>query len=113
MKKIDEIKSNVMHCLAYNYPGNPDDEQGGIDKVWINKKQKYEVAYAIAYCLIQCNAETYSKNVIFVQRLEKMIQEMDHDGKGRCLREKAYPELNKAIKLLMDCYSNIWLKLRQ
>ena len=51
MAEFEKIRSQVNRCLRYDYPGSPDDGDGANDEVWINKKQKYEVDYAIARCL--------------------------------------------------------------
>ena len=87
MADIDKVRSQVRSRLNYTYPGTPDDEDGSIDRTWINKKQKYEVDYAIAKCLIDCNATVLATNTKVVRKLEEMIQDMDHDGMGRCIRK--------------------------
>lgn len=97
MADIDKVRSQVRSRLNYTYPGTPDDEDGSIDRTWINKKQKYEVDYAIAKCLIDCNAADLATNTNIIRKLEKMIQNMDHDGMGRCIREQAYNELQMEI----------------
>ena len=101
MADIDEVRSQVRSQvrshLIYDYPGNPDDEDGSGDGIWINKNQKYEVDYAIAKCLIDCNATDLATNTNVIRKLEKMIQNMDHDGMGRCIRTQAYDELQIKI----------------
>ena len=97
MADIDEVRSQVRSHLIYDYPGNPDDEDGSGDRIWINKNQKYEVDYAIAKCLINCNATALATNTKVVRKLEEMIQDMDHDGMGRCIRTQAYDELQIKI----------------
>ena len=97
MADIDKIKSQVNRCLCYDYPGNPDDGDGFNDRRWINKNQKYEVAYAIAKCLSDCEAAFLAADTAFIRSLEKMIQDMDHDGMGRCKRENAYHTLKTCI----------------
>lgn len=97
MADIDKVRSQVRSRLNYTYPGTPDDEDGSIDRTWINKKQKYEVDYAIAKCLIDCNATVLATNTKVVRKLEEMIQDMDHDGMGRCIRTQAYDELQTKI----------------
>lgn len=97
MADIDEVRSQVRSHLIYDYPGNPDDEDGSGDRIWINKNQKYEVDYAIAKCLIDCNATVLATSTKVVQKLEEMIQDMDHDGMGRCIRTQAYDELQTKI----------------
>ena len=97
MADIDKVRSQVRSRLIYDYPGNPDDEDGSGDRIWINKNQKYEVDYAIAKCLIDCNATVLATITKVVQKLEEMIQDMDHDGMGRCIREQAYNELQMEI----------------
>ena len=97
MADIDKVRSQVRSHLIYNYPGNPDDEDGTGDGIWINKNQKYEVDYAIAKCLIDCNAASLAADTELVRNLERMIQEMEHDNLGRCKREDAYPKLKHAI----------------
>lgn len=97
MADIDEVRSQVRSHLIYDYPGNPDDEDGSGDRIWINKNQKYEVDYAIAKCLIDCNATFLATNAKVVRKLEEMIQDMDHDGMGRCIRTQAYDELQTKI----------------
>lgn len=97
MADIDKVRSQVRSRLNYTYPGTPDDEDGSIDRTWINKKQKYEVDYAIAKCLIDCNVADLAANTNVIRKLEKMIQNMDHDGMGRCIREQAYNELQMKI----------------
>lgn len=96
-KVRSQVRSQVRSRLNYTYPGTPDDEDGSIDRTWINKKQKYEVDYAIAKCLIDCNAADLATNTNVIRKLEKMIQNMDHDGMGRCIREQAYNELQMEI----------------
>ena len=98
MADIDEVRSQVRSHLIYDYPGNPDDEDGSGDRIWINKNQKYEVDYAIAKCLCDCNAEALAIDTKFVQHLEAKIQNMNHDGMGRCERQKAYPALYEIIQ---------------
>lgn len=98
MADIDVVRNLVRSRLNYDYPGTPNDGDGFNDRLWINKKQKYEVAYAIAKCLIECNATGLATNTKVVRMLEKMIQNMDHDGMGRCIRKLAYDELQ--IKIL-------------
>lgn len=97
MADFEKIRTQVKRCLRYDYPGSPDDGDGANDEVWINKKQKYEVDYAIARCLWECNATYLATDVEFIQCLEKKIHLMDHDGKGRCKRSEAYPALKHAI----------------
>ena len=97
MADIDEVRSQVRSHLIYDYPGNPDDEDGSGDRIWINKNQKYEVDYAIARCLIACNATVLATNTKVVRKLEEMIQDMDHDGMGRCIRTQAYDKLRTKI----------------
>lgn len=97
MADIDEVRSQVRSHLIYDYLGNPDDEDGSGDRTWINKKQKYEVDYAIAKCLIDCNAADLATNTNVIRKLEEMIQDMDHDGMGRCIRTQAYDELQTKI----------------
>lgn len=97
MADIDKVRSQVRSRLNYTYPGTPDDEDGSIDRTWINKKQKYEVDYAIAKCLIDCNVADLAANTNVIRKLEKMIQNMDHDGMWRCIREQAYNELQMEI----------------
>ena len=97
MADIDEVRSQVRSHLIYDYPGNPDDEDGSGDRIWINKNQKYEVDYAIAKCLIDCNATVLATSTKVVRKLEEMIQDMDHDGMGRCIRTQAYDELQTKI----------------
>ena len=101
MADIDKVRSQVRSRLNYTYPGTPDDEDGSIDRTWINKKQKYEVDYAIAKCLIDCNATVLATSTKVVQKLEEMIQDMDHDGMGRCIRTQAYDELQTKIYILL------------
>ena len=98
MADIDEVRSQVRSHLIYDYPGNPDDEDGSGDRIWINKNQKYEVDYAIAKCLCDCNAEALVTDTKFIQHLEAEIQNMNHDGMDRCERQKAYPALCKIIR---------------
>ena len=98
MADIDEVRSQVRSHLIYDYPGNPDDGDGAGDRIWINKNQKYEVDYAIAKCLLDCNATVLATNTKVVRKLEEMIQDMDHDGMGRCERQKAYPALYEIIQ---------------
>ena len=101
MADIDEVRSQVRSHLIYDYPGNPDDEDGSSDRIWINKNQKYEVDYAIAKCLIDCNATVLATSTKVVRKLEEMIQDMDHDGMGRCIRTQAYDELQTKIYILL------------
>lgn len=104
MADINKVRSQVRSRLNYTYPGTPNDEDGSIDRTWINKKQKYEVDYAIAKCLIDCNAADLATNTKVVRMLEEMIQDMDHDGMGRCIRKQAYYELKTKIY-------DIWLAI--
>ena len=97
MADIDEVRSQVRSHLIYDYPGNSDDEDGSGDRIWINKNQKYEVDYAIAKCLIDCKATVLATNTEVVRKLEEMIQDMDHDGMGHCIRTQAHDELQKKI----------------
>ena len=97
-KVRSQVRSQVRSRLNYTYPETPDDEDGSIDRTWINKKQKYEVDYAIAECLIDCKATFLATNTKVVRKLEEMIQNMNHDGMGRCERQKAYPALCKIIR---------------
>lgn len=97
MADIDKIKSQVNRYLCYDYSGNHDDGDGFNDRLWINKNQKYEVAYAIAKCLSDSNATFLATDAELVRSLEKMIQEMKHDNLGRCKRGEAYPILKYKI----------------
>lgn len=97
MDELDEIRAQVSRCLQCEYPGDPDDGEGANDRMWINKNQKHEVDYAIAKCLLDCNASIFAKSSAVIQLLEGKIQSMNHDGQGRCEREKAYAELKKLI----------------
>ena len=98
MAEFEKVRYQVNRCLCYQYPGDANDEDGSIDRTWINKKQKHEVDYAIAKCLCDCNAEALAIDTKFVQHLEAKIQNMNHDGMGRCERQKAYPALCKIIR---------------
>ena len=97
MESIDRVREQVRSRLHYDYPGDPDDGDGSIDRLWINKKQKHEVDYAIAKCLFDCNATSLATDTEFVRELERMIHEMEHDNIGRCKREAAYPILKHRI----------------
>ena len=98
MAEFDKVRYQVNRCLCYQYPGDANDENGSIDRIWINKKQKHEVDYAIAKCLCDCNAEALVTDTKFIQHLEAEIQNMNHDGMDRCERQKAYPALCKIIR---------------
>ena len=98
MAEFEKVRYQVNRCLCYQYPGDANDENGSIDRIWINKKQKHEVDYAIAKCLCDCNAEALVTDTKFIQHLEAKIQNMNHDGMGRCERQKAYPALCKTIR---------------
>ena len=98
MAEFEKVRYQVNRCLCYQYPGDANDEDGSIDRTWINKKQKHEVDYAIAKCLCDCNAEALAIDTKFVQHLEAKIQNMNHDGMGRCERQKAYPALYEIIQ---------------
>ena len=98
MAEFEKVRYQVNRCLCYQYPGDANDENGSIDRIWINKKQKHEVDYAIAKCLCDCNAEALVIDTKFIQHLEAKIQNMNHDGMGRCERQKAYPALCKIIR---------------
>ena len=98
MAEFDKVRYQVNRCLCYQYPGDANDENGSIDRIWINKKQKHEVDYAIAKCLCDCNAEALVTDTKFIQHLEAKIQNMNHDGMDRCERQKAYPALCKIIR---------------
>lgn len=99
MAEIDEIRAKVSTALLYSYSGDPDDGDGSVDRIWINKKQKHEVDYAIAKCLVDCDATCLASDVVFIRRLEEKIQNMDHDSMGRCKRDEAYRTLKVLIGL--------------
>lgn len=94
MDEIEKMKSKIAGCLCYEYQGNPDEDH---EEMWINKGQKYEVAYAIAKCLKDCDAYWVVKRPECIRLLEETIQNMDHDGRRCCKRDEAYVELKNQI----------------
>ena len=102
METIDEVRAQVRRRLKYDYPGNLDDKNKEIDTTWINKKKKHEVDYAIAKRLCDNDATNLATNTTFIQKLERVIHEMEHDKLGRCKREDAYHELD--VEIILEKY---------
>ena len=52
MAEFEKVRYQVNRCLCYQYPGDANDENGSIDRIWIliTKATIYLISYFFKFC---------------------------------------------------------------